>query len=168
MLSTIFHEMSFTTVTFIVVISLCAIYLHLKYSQSIAHKAPAPMSREHIVVREVVARSPEDRPVRDTVDGNRGMACRTSPPYRLGRREFRRVRLAAARGRATATARDTACRHDPSAIPWHHDGVVAGYWQDDAGIDRTRDRGRDPLQREPGPPRLRGSRDIAPPPRLPR
>jgi adenylate cyclase len=30
---------------------------------------PAPMSREHIVVREVVARSPEDRPVRDTVDG---------------------------------------------------------------------------------------------------
>jgi adenylate cyclase len=30
---------------------------------------PAPMSREHIVVREVVARSPEDRPVRDTIDG---------------------------------------------------------------------------------------------------
>ena len=69
MLSTIFHEMSFTTVTFIVVISLCAIYLHLKYSQSIAHKAPAPMSREHIVIQEVVARAPEDRPARDTIDG---------------------------------------------------------------------------------------------------
>ena len=69
MLSTIFHEMSFTTVTFIVVISLCAIYLHLKYSQSIAHKAPAPMSREHIVIQEVVARPPEDRPAHDIVDG---------------------------------------------------------------------------------------------------
>jgi adenylate cyclase len=29
---------------------------------------PAPISREHIVVREVVARAPEDRPARDTVD----------------------------------------------------------------------------------------------------
>jgi len=37
----IFHEMSYTTEAFIWVITLCAIYLHLKYSQSIAHKAPA-------------------------------------------------------------------------------------------------------------------------------
>lgn len=41
MLARIFHEMSVTTAVFITVISLCAIYLHLKYSQSIAHKAPA-------------------------------------------------------------------------------------------------------------------------------
>jgi hypothetical protein len=37
----IFHEMSYTTEAFICVITLCAIYLHLKYSPSIAHKAPA-------------------------------------------------------------------------------------------------------------------------------
>jgi adenylate cyclase len=30
---------------------------------------PAPVSREHILVREVVSRSPEDRPAGDTVDG---------------------------------------------------------------------------------------------------
>jgi adenylate cyclase len=30
---------------------------------------PAPLPREHIVVREVVSRAPEDRPGRDTVDG---------------------------------------------------------------------------------------------------
>jgi ABC-type transporter Mla subunit MlaD len=41
MLSKVFQEMSFTTQVFIGVITLCAIYLHLKYSQSIAHKAPA-------------------------------------------------------------------------------------------------------------------------------
>jgi hypothetical protein len=41
MLATIFHEMSRTTATFIVVITFCAIYLHLKHSPSIAHKAPA-------------------------------------------------------------------------------------------------------------------------------
>ena len=29
----------------------------------------APLSHEHIVVREVVARLPEDRPPRDTIDG---------------------------------------------------------------------------------------------------
>ena len=33
--------MSYTTEVFIAVITLCAISLHLKYSQSIAHKAPA-------------------------------------------------------------------------------------------------------------------------------
>lgn len=37
----IFHEMSYTTEGFIGVITLCAIYLHLRYSPSIAHKAPA-------------------------------------------------------------------------------------------------------------------------------
>jgi ABC-type transporter Mla subunit MlaD len=37
----IFHEMSYTTEGFIGAITLCAIYLHLKYSPSIAHKAPA-------------------------------------------------------------------------------------------------------------------------------
>jgi len=41
MLSKVFQEMSLTTQVFIGVITLCAIYLHLKYSQSIAHKAPA-------------------------------------------------------------------------------------------------------------------------------
>src|SRR5262249_2565486 len=41
MLSKAFQEMSLTTQVFIGVITLCAIYLHLKYSQSIAHKAPA-------------------------------------------------------------------------------------------------------------------------------
>jgi hypothetical protein len=41
MIATIFHKMSFTTAIFIVVITLCAIYLHLKHSQSIAQKAPA-------------------------------------------------------------------------------------------------------------------------------
>ena len=40
MIATIFHKMSFTTAIFIVVITLCAIYLHLKHSQSIAQKAP--------------------------------------------------------------------------------------------------------------------------------
>jgi ABC-type transporter Mla subunit MlaD len=38
---TIFREMSYTTAIFIVVITLCAIYLHLNHSQNIAHKAPA-------------------------------------------------------------------------------------------------------------------------------
>jgi hypothetical protein len=33
--------MSFTTAVFIVVITLCAIYLHLHHSQNISHKAPA-------------------------------------------------------------------------------------------------------------------------------
>jgi ABC-type transporter Mla subunit MlaD len=37
----IFHEMSYATEVFIGVITLGAIYLHLKYSQSIAHKGPA-------------------------------------------------------------------------------------------------------------------------------
>ena len=37
----IFHQMSYTTEIFIGIITLCAIYLHLKYSESIAHKAPA-------------------------------------------------------------------------------------------------------------------------------
>ena len=32
MLGTVFHEMSYTTEIFIGVITLCAIYLHLKYS----------------------------------------------------------------------------------------------------------------------------------------
>jgi hypothetical protein len=41
MLFKVFHEMSFSTAIFIVVITFCAIYLHLKHSQSIAHKAPA-------------------------------------------------------------------------------------------------------------------------------
>jgi len=41
MLSKVFHEMSPTTEVFIGLIALCAIYFHLKYSQSIAHKAPA-------------------------------------------------------------------------------------------------------------------------------
>jgi ABC-type transporter Mla subunit MlaD len=41
MLAKIFHEMSFTTAVFIAVITLCAISLHLKYSQPIAHKGPA-------------------------------------------------------------------------------------------------------------------------------
>jgi hypothetical protein len=35
------HEISFATEVFITIITLCAIYLHLKYSQSIAHKGPA-------------------------------------------------------------------------------------------------------------------------------
>src|SRR5215831_4845570 len=37
----IFHEMSRTTEIFIGIIAACAVYLHLKYSQTIAHKAPA-------------------------------------------------------------------------------------------------------------------------------
>jgi len=37
----IFEEMSSTTEAFIGIITIFAIYLHLKYSQSIAHKAPA-------------------------------------------------------------------------------------------------------------------------------
>jgi hypothetical protein len=41
MVTRIFYEMSPTTEGFIGVITLCAIYLHLRYSQSIAHKAPA-------------------------------------------------------------------------------------------------------------------------------
>jgi exonuclease VII small subunit len=41
MLAQVINEMSFTTKAFIFPITLCAIYLHLKYSQSIAHKAPA-------------------------------------------------------------------------------------------------------------------------------
>jgi hypothetical protein len=69
------------------------------------------------------------------------------------------IRFTTARGRAAAAARDTACRHDPPAIPRHHDGVVAGYWKDDAGVDWARDRGRNPVRKEPGLPRLRGWRD---------
>jgi ABC-type transporter Mla subunit MlaD len=41
MFSKVFHDMSPTTEVFICLIALCAIYLHLKYSPSIAHKAPA-------------------------------------------------------------------------------------------------------------------------------
>src|SRR3984893_11028489 len=41
MFAKIFYEMPYLTRVFITVITLCAIYLHLKYSQSIAHKAPA-------------------------------------------------------------------------------------------------------------------------------
>ncbi len=41
MLATVFHQMSYTTEIFIGVITLCAIYLHLKYSLSIAHNGPA-------------------------------------------------------------------------------------------------------------------------------
>jgi hypothetical protein len=41
MLGTIFHEMSYTTRSFIGVITLCAIYLHLKNFRNTAHKAPA-------------------------------------------------------------------------------------------------------------------------------
>ena len=41
MIVAIFHKMSSTTAFFIIVITFCAIYLHLKYSQSIAYKAPA-------------------------------------------------------------------------------------------------------------------------------
>ena len=41
MIATILQKMSLTTAIFIVIIIICAIYLHLKHSQSIAHKAPA-------------------------------------------------------------------------------------------------------------------------------
>ena len=41
MLAQIFQQMSCTTEIFMGAISLCAIYLHLRYSPSIAHKAPA-------------------------------------------------------------------------------------------------------------------------------
>jgi hypothetical protein len=40
-LAAIFHGMSSCTSTFIIIITLCSIYLHLKYSPSIAYKAPA-------------------------------------------------------------------------------------------------------------------------------
>src|SRR5205807_2847815 len=41
MLAQVINEMSSITEIFIGIITLCAICLHLKYSQSIAHKAPA-------------------------------------------------------------------------------------------------------------------------------
>jgi len=41
MLAGIFRELSYTTQIFLGIVTVCAIYLHLRYSPSIAHKAPA-------------------------------------------------------------------------------------------------------------------------------
>jgi ABC-type transporter Mla subunit MlaD len=41
MSAVVLHEMSYTTEVFIAVITLCGLYFHLKYSEAIAHKAPA-------------------------------------------------------------------------------------------------------------------------------
>jgi hypothetical protein len=41
MFATVFSQMSNTTASFIGIIAFCAIYLHVKYTPSIAHKAPA-------------------------------------------------------------------------------------------------------------------------------
>jgi len=100
----------------------------------------APLSHEHIVVREVVARLPEDRPPRDTIDGIAEWLVGPARHIVSGIASFDGIRLAFARGGAAAASRYAACRHDPPAIPWHDDGVVAGYWQNDAGNDWARDR----------------------------
>jgi hypothetical protein len=49
----VFHEMSHTTEAFVIVITLCAIYLHLTYSQSISHKAPAFLTTLGILVDKI-------------------------------------------------------------------------------------------------------------------
>jgi len=88
----------------------------------------APMSREQIVIQEVVARAPEDRPARDTVDEIAEWLVGPARHIASGVASFDEFAwrlLAAGLPLLRVTLHVGTI---PSAIPWHHDGVVAGCW----------------------------------------
>ncbi len=100
--SEVFQEMSPTTAVLIGLITLCAIYLHLKYSQSIAHKAPAFLTTLGILAKRLpltdfrairrilpddFALGGDDVPPTDLIDQEQGTcvaipACRFIDPDR--------------------------------------------------------------------------------------